>query len=462
MALRIKCKCGKSMKVSSALADKKLLCPGCKRAFRIPAEKFKRAAATPVPAPAPGPSASAKVSAAPSKPPAETPMPAPVELDLLPANLDWSGDLAVSRSDIFAGLIPDQKEAPVPGSSTHVGLTCPLCKRQYPPQVKICINCGFDLHTRTYLKTSLPPNAAAASAAAAAISAAPASAVSYGADRARPAASGSGRPDKDVIQRPKGSFWADASAAFGYPFRNTENGVTFFVIAVVVSLQVVLGWLSEAMGSFGTVVMSRLAPILCFIIRGWVYAVYLSVVRDTATGSADLPNLKMEDGFVEDVAKPFFKYLGAFACAFAPAAVYVILGVTDLLPKALSSDATLLVLIAAGTFFWPMLVALFAFEAFDMLVRIDRILATIFRTFLPYVCLWAMLLLVGFTSVVPLAIRLAAAGGFNIALPNLMTAAGSLGALAGMLIDLYLSLVAMRLIGLYYLHYKKRFALVME
>jgi hypothetical protein len=149
MALRIKCKCGKSLKISSKLADKKLLCPGCNRAFRIPAEKFKAA-----PDATPATAAAVKKPPAP-KPPTEAPVPAPVELDLTPEKIDWSsGDLSVSQSDILSGLIPDAKVGP--GSpSGKLGLTCPLCRKSLAPGSVICFDCGFNVSTRTYIKTSL-------------------------------------------------------------------------------------------------------------------------------------------------------------------------------------------------------------------------------------------------------------------------------------------------------------------
>ncbi len=189
MALRIKCKCGKSLKVSSKLADKKLLCPGCNRAFRIPAEKFKEA-----PDDAPAKVAANKKPAAP-KPPAEAPMPAPVELDILPEKIDWSsGDLSVSQSDILSGLIPDAKST-VSSSSGKLGLTCPLCRRTLVPGAVICMDCGFNAATRTYIKSSLPS------------------------DRQK-AAGGSGRSDGGGSRHRKRGFWARLSSVFRRTGRN--------------------------------------------------------------------------------------------------------------------------------------------------------------------------------------------------------------------------------------------------
>lgn len=135
MALRIKCKCGKSLKIPSSFADKKIACPACKRPFRIAASKFKTAAAS---APPPKPQAK-KPAAAPS----ETPVPAPVELNIAPSNidLDWSGEIEHSQSDIL-GDLPEWKP---PEANTLKA--CPSCDKALPIEAKLCVNCGYDLRT---------------------------------------------------------------------------------------------------------------------------------------------------------------------------------------------------------------------------------------------------------------------------------------------------------------------------
>jgi hypothetical protein len=156
MALRITCQCGKSLKVSSKLADKKLVCPGCKKVFSIPAAKFKTAAAPHAPA-AKAPAAPGAARPAPPvpKPKAEAPTPAPVELDLTAEKVDWSSaDLSVSQSDILSDLIPDAKPTAA-SPSGRVGLKCPLCKKPLSQGAVICFDCGFNAVTRTYIKTSL-------------------------------------------------------------------------------------------------------------------------------------------------------------------------------------------------------------------------------------------------------------------------------------------------------------------
>jgi hypothetical protein len=65
-------------------------------------------------------------------------------------------------------------------------------------------------------------------------------------------------------------------------------------------------------------------------------------------------------------------------------------------------------------------------------------------------------------KVLPLAGKLLVQAGLNINLPTLPQFGGLTGNVLFNICDLYLGIVAMRLIGLYYLHFKKRFTLIME
>lgn len=189
MALRIKCKCGKSMKIPAELADKKLLCPGCKKPFRISAAKFQQAesaAAQQAAANAPAakraaPAGAGNVAANPQRStagtterpvsratsppatpqqkkksqPADLPqLPDPAELDLLPAELDWSGEISMSQSDILADFVPGANKgaaAAQPAPTKRVGRSCPMCKAALEAGARICIGCGYDLRDGTFV-----------------------------------------------------------------------------------------------------------------------------------------------------------------------------------------------------------------------------------------------------------------------------------------------------------------------
>lgn len=461
MAVRIKCKCGKSLKISSKLADKALSCPGCGAKFRVPAAKFNTASSAGA-AKSPATPAAAKPAAA--KPPAQKPAvvaKAPAELDINPADLDIPGDISSSQSDILDGILPGPN---VPTADVAVAdlsgildvLACPYCDEPLPFDAKLCVNCGYDLRTGQVLHAAVGGIAAASAS-----SAVQDEDAAEDAPKAKPAKVGyavdplrqkrSGLSAGDVVQGPTRSFWADAFGSFAYPFAPPANAITFGIIIVLALVQVFLQ----------TFVGGCLGLICIFIITGWFYSLYLSVVTETASGSRDMPGIKMEEGFMEDIFKPFFKFTGAMVLPFLPASLLLI---TTAISGSQSTaiGVNLLLLMLAGAFVWPVCVLMFAFDALAMLVRVDLIFATIYRTILAYLGLWLMLILVGSLTLLPLFAVLLDAAGWSVPLPELPEFGGMGGACFFRILDIYLMIVAMRMIGLYYLHFKKRFAIVME
>src|SRR5205814_2395851 len=75
-----------------------------------------------------------------------------------------------------------------------------------------------------------------------------------------------------------------------------------------------------------------------FIVFGWIRSMYLTVVVDTAAGSEDLPSIRIEDGLWEDVFKPAFRYIGAYACALLPTALYLIASSLGIVPNKLQTS----------------------------------------------------------------------------------------------------------------------------
>ena len=104
---------------------------------------------------------------------------------------------------------------------------------------------------------------------------------------------------------------------------------------------------------------------------------------------------------------------------------------------------------ATAVLAWPMVLLVVAVGGFAGLGRVDLILATIARTFLPYV---AVCLLVGATA------------GLNTYSDGLVAA--TLGRRGGWIVascvaammKAYFGVASMRIVGLYYHHFKHRFA----
>lgn len=422
MALRIKCGCGKQLTVSSKLADKRIACPACNRPFRIPLSRFesaspgkKRPSSKTNPASAvrsqdafpaaalagtPTPAARPLSSAAAPPPPIPTEQPAPSEIDPTPASLDDE----LSQLEISG--VPVQ-------SSTDV-----LTLRGEAPT---------DLETGSQ----------------------PAAGVGYARDRLTRTIPGRTSKVTEVVQGPTRGFWSDAFYCFVYPFGSAGNGITFAIVAVVSLISIPLGY-AGCLGAIGQL-----------IIFGWLCSLYLSVVQETAVGSNDLPGIKMEEGFIDDIIKPALKFIGAFAVALFPAVIYTIALATGGLPGFMQSGLALFVWMGLGFFLWPVFVMLFAFNALNMIYRIDLIFTTVFRTFGAYLCMWIMLLLVGFLYLLPILGFVFAALGLNLSAPKLPGGGLEIDVVMNVL-NVYFSIVAMRLIGLYYLHYKRKFTLLFE
>lgn len=430
MALRVKCRCGKLLQVSSKLADRKISCTSCGWSFSIPKSRFD-AATVPVAKGAAAMPSSTQGAATPpvrqparvSQPPAPPP-PSPLEsLDNEPIKLDLDSAIAD-----LSGTLP---EIPSAGATDD--------------ELRLADDPPMQLEFAADGPAIPVPDRAHTNAA----SADEPAALSYARDRVE-----HGPPSRssrtDVISGPVRGFWPDAMMSLAYPVRTGGNIITFAIVCIISLLVIPLGMI----GCYG------LIPIL--IIFGWKASLYLSVVQETATGSEDLPGIKMEDGFLGDVIIPALKYIGAFAVAVFPAAAYLILMATGVLPDFMVSGAALLAWVAIGLFLWPVFVMLFAFNALDMLIRIDLIFTTIFRTFGAYASIWLMLLLVGITWVLPLVAVAVMAANINVTLPDLDPGSGIAIEAVMNVLDVYLTIVSMRLIGLYYLHFKRRFTLVFE
>lgn len=363
MALRVKCKCGKVLKIPSRLAGKVAACPQCKRKYRIPAE----------------------------------PDPQPSHLDL----------------DLLAGLPVD------PPSSPH----------------------GIELETN--------PGSALEPPTAVAVDKNEPIKLGYAREHGTPAASSS--PLSDGIADPRRSFWADALGSFIYPVRSGGNVVTLMVILFISAIQ-------EFIPNFAC-----LGLICSSIIFGWLAALYFSVIQITATGSDDLPGIRMEDGIVDDIIKPAFYYIGAILVVLLPSLLLAVAVALGWVPQ--SMGIMLPFWLAAGIFLLPITLLLFAFDAPGMIFRLDLIASTIFRTILPYLAIWILLSLVGFG----LLMTVAGSSIVDSFMPKFLLNASLKQATIGMSLNVvlniagtYLTIVAMRVIGLYYLHFKKRFTIVME
>ncbi|HKQ48841.1 MAG TPA: hypothetical protein VJZ71_12290 [Phycisphaerae bacterium] len=392
MALRVKCKCGKVLNVSSKLADKRISCPGCQRPFTIPLAKFSAAVKPGLPAVKPATSSAAAqpppiihTAHAPALKLAPHPAPEPVIADL-------SGTIGLSSS----GAIGEIQLEGLPAVS-HASA---------PPAVDVGDPVELSYARHSSGTRTLP-----------------------------------GRSGSDQIGGPKRGFWRDLGFAFAYPFSSAGNAIQTLVLV-------------------GVLFASQFICIISLLVQAYVIAIYMNVISDTAAGHDDLKAAPLEDGFLDGLVKPWFYFVGSFLIAMSPGIAYGALVSTN----AIASDTILFGIWAAlGAFLWPIIVLLLSLSSWSLLLRPDLILATIFRTIGPYLAIWAALL-------VTLGLRLLSSSGQQILTHFGMRSSDFLGASFGIIggaiialaIDLYFTLVSMRMVGLYYLHFKHRFAFKLE
>jgi len=341
-------------------------------------------------------------------------------------------------------------------------VACPLCKRKYriPAPAKVVVEprpanldddllksapadpraaaIGIELEPSVVARPESPP-------AAVPVDGEGSVQLGYAADQEKRKAA-DGRLG-DVVSGPKRGFWADAVLSFVYPVQDVSTAITCALILAFSSMVVLL----RLAGIFGLIGI--------FLVDGWLASMFFSIIQNTAAGSDDMPNLTVKNGVMDDIIIPGIMFFGAVMVVLTPALILMVVRLGGLVPA--SWGLMGLLWLAAGIFILPISLLLFAFDAPRMIFRLDLMITTVFRTLLPYLAMWLILLVVaalyGVTALAPGLIEFNKPGSGGKAVETHL----ALGFLMRML-QTYATIVAMRVIGLYYLHFKKRFAFVLE
>ncbi len=255
-------------------------------------------------------------------------------------------------------------------------------------------------------------------------------------------------------------FLADAAWAFLFITKPSN-----LVIALLVWFLIVFKSLVGLAGCLGV--------IGSLIILGWYFAFLLNVAITAAAGEDDLPSLSMTEGIVDDIIIPIVKYVGTTLVLLVPAIVYIALNAGDTVNllqamamqgvTALTDDpaaaAPLIALLLLALFLWPISILAVSLQGLGAVVRVDLAFITIARTFVPYVLTCALVGVATYgQSWLPEQLfgRINFAGGNTPWGQLILTFVVSAG------LVVYLDIVAMRVVGLYYRHYKSRFAWTWE
>lgn len=262
---------------------------------------------------------------------------------------------------------------------------------------------------------------------------------------ARASSKARSRGESDAIQEARHSFWVDLTLAIVYPVQSIGNALTFVGLSVLALIQ------------YAAAMVGLAGPMMWigrFTLYGWFCAFYMSVVIDTSAGSSKMPGIHFDGGWWDDVFRPGLLFILAQFIVFAPPALLA-WRLDTLMPSLFCLGVTL--------FLCPMIILLFSLSDTGSLLRIDLIAQTILRTFPAYLLICVLLAMANTVELIgPAATLLDAVGA--ISLPkNHFLIAPSIGlVIFREILALYMTAVCMRLIGLYYLHFKHKFAFEFE
>ncbi len=206
-------------------------------------------------------------------------------------------------------------------------------------------------------------------------------------------------------------------------------------------------------------------------IFGWYCAFRFNTIIEAAQGEPDLPKLTFTQGFVEDMLIPLVGWVGSWLIVLVPAMLFVAVtgayvgaqlaqttgGIGTLLADAADLAPVFLALLAGGLFFWPIIALCISIGGFATLGRPDLIISTVVRTFPAYLLTVVMVFgTVAAAWFIADAMQGTGTGAGTGTAPKLSDVVVKAVFLIGL--GLYLEIVAMRSIGLYYHHFKGRFA----
>jgi hypothetical protein len=412
--------------VAQVLGDGDALQVGEFRLRYLPVNRLRAVAAKlPIPKPpahAAKPGAASAKTASPSLTFMEMPH-APGDTAAIPPPLPVAKNndelhFADEDGDIFPGAQP--KSAPATGPQT-----CPQCKQVFAPEVRICVKCGIDLASG---KSIMEGRGGVVD-----------TGLGLAGDRGKGVRSGKDRTATSALPK-SGSiraYFRDCLRAFAFVTEPMEL-VKFVLLVILLGVR-------EA-----TIYIGPFGSALRWLIGGMFCAFLFNTIANAANGERDLPELSLEGGFFGAAIVPTFKFFFVSLIVGLPAIAYGVYFTTSGNGD-LSLDVPIFLgLLVFGAFLWPLSMLATAIGGFTCFGRPDLIARTIARTFLPY-------LVVCVVSVGAMALfYFADAASFAMAAKMKISPMAMLAVLV--ILNAYMSIIAMQAIGLYYHHFKSRFA----
>jgi len=217
-------------------------------------------------------------------------------------------------------------------------------------------------------------------------------------------------------------------------------------------------------------VLAGYAPLAVVVttLLGFWYASYkFSLILSGAAGEEELPEIKYAGDVLDELIIPALKWFIGWLFVMMPLLVYLITNMVNgsisgqiIVPLvfggtggllSLASDPWIPILVVVGTVIWPISILCVTIGGLGTLLRFDLMLVTMVKSFGGYI---VTLILLGIAAGIAIAFELylTPAGGSPFSADAIINNAIKVG------INLYLDIVLMRIIGLYYRHFKNKFA----
>jgi hypothetical protein len=242
--------------------------------------------------------------------------------------------------------------------------------------------------------------------------------------------------------RPRG-FWSDVGRSFVF-FTDTDNLFSFLIVVVVNALI----RMSDVMAVLGAFAFGMFVG--AWILRCWLFAFLINTITEIARGEDTLPSVSVSDVW-EDLVRPAWLFVASMVLVEIPAIVLLVA----------RPDTTAIhlpwILALVGLFCWPAAILMVAIGDGFRALWPHLVLRTILSAFGAYVAVWCLLLLAALPIFLPILVKAGYVPGWPVAFGDAGGPARIVSGLLGCVAESYTMVVSMRLIGLYYRHFKGRF-----
>jgi len=239
-------------------------------------------------------------------------------------------------------------------------------------------------------------------------------------------------------------FWSDIAWSLLF-FVHPPNLVMFVVTWMTFVFQQ-FGFVMP--GIFGGVVM--IALILGIVLVGWQITFFMGCLRDAAAGEWELPRGTEFDNILDELAAPLLEFFVTWLCLLLPAAVMLAANYFWLvgIPGWVIAGTA-----ALGVFLWPMSVLCVSIGGVAIFLRVNLMIESVVRTFPIYIAVCLM-----FGAAIAIALAAGIFGTGILPVPGYVPRSPPAFAIFAAAVQTWALIVAMRVIGLYYHHFKHRFA----